>query len=257
MNPLQLHAIRQSMNSAARSNAPSLSRKSISTAALVALVHASNGPPALSKDGKRISPDTPPSLSELRADVAICVGGGNDPLAEYEAAAAICVAAGKTIANFVCNDALSIFPGPVHHGCTLHPDKWQYWRTIRERSGFPAPLRLWAHRSYPGFTDHTKDWQGSSGLFMVKAARELGYTHIILAGIPMTTEGSHFARQQVWNAAAGFRKGWARVQGSLRPFVRSMSGWTNDHFGMPDEAWLNEDIPDPFPMKVDHSGVTA
>lgn len=204
-------------------------------------------------------PQLPPSLSELQADVAICVGGGNDPLAEFEAAKALCVAAGKTYAAFVCNDMLSCFPEVVHHGCTLHPDKWQYWRSIRERGGHPSVKCLWSHRSYERFDFHTKDWQGSSGLFMVKVARELGYTHIILCGVPMTAEGEHFARGQVWNAASGFRRGWARVQGALRPFVRSMSGWTKDHFGIPDAEWLAADIPDPFPMKGlhDHTGVKA
>lgn len=200
-----------------------------------------------------------PSLSALQADVAICVGGGNDPLIEYDAAVALCKASGKTYANFVCNDMLSCFPHVVQHAVTLHPDKWQYWRTLRERSGLPAVIRKWSHRPYLDFTDHTKDWQGSSGLLCVKIARELGYTHIILVGIPMTIEGEHFARGQRWNAAPGFRKGWARVQGALRPFVRSMSGWTMEHFGLPDAEWLAATIPDQFPMTGlhDHSGVKA
>jgi len=201
------------------------------------------------------APNTP--LSELQADIAICVGGGNDPLAEYAEAAALCAASGKTVANFVCNDTLTIFPHQIHHGVTLHPDKWVGWRTLRDRSGFKMPDRLWAHRPYQGFSDHTKDWQGSSGLFMVKIARELGYTHIILAGIPMNIEGGHFAREQAWNAAPGFRRGWARVQGILRPFVRSLSGWTEAHFGKPDHIWITSEVPDPFPMRVDHSGVKA
>ncbi len=203
-------------------------------------------------------PTPNPSRTESRADVAICVGGGNDPLAEYEAAATMCRESGKTVANFVCNDTLSVFPYTVHHGVTLHPDKWQHWRTLRERGGYAMPERLWAHRSYTNFSDWTKDWQGSSGLFMIKIARELGYTHIIAAGIPMTVEGNHFARGQHWNAAFGFRKGWARVQGSLRPFLRSMSGWTREHFGPPDPVWITADIPDPFPMSgPDKSGTKA
>jgi hypothetical protein len=195
--------------------------------------------------------------SESRADVAICVGGGNDPLAEYAAALTLCTENGKSVANFICNDTLACFPGTIHHGATLHPDKWVYWKSIRERNGYPMPERLWAHRSYDDFTNWTKDWQGSSGLFLVKIARELGYTHIVLCGIPMTEDGLHFERRQHWTSAPGFRKGWARVQGALRPFVRSMSGWTAEHFGRPDSEWLASDIPDPFPMKTNHSGVSA
>lgn len=198
------------------------------------------------------------SPSESRADIALCIGGGNDPLAEYHDAFALCKREGKSFATFVCNDMLACFPHDIDHGCTLHPDKWTYWRSLRLRADYPMPRRLWAHRPYDHFTNYTKDWQGSSGLFMVKIARELGYTHILLAGIPMNVEGAHFARGQLWNAAPGFRRGWARVQGSLRPFVRSMSGWTAEHFGRPDATWINADIPDPYPMRgSDHSGVTA
>lgn len=139
-----------------------------------------------------------PSRSESRkADIAICVGGGNDPLAEYAAAKALCDAAGKTCEAFVCNDTLAVFPGVIDHACSLHPDKWPHWRSLRDRAGYPMPTRLWAHRSYPGFTDWTRDWQGSSGLFMVKVAREMGYTHIILCGIPMTVEGNQIGRAHV------------------------------------------------------------
>lgn len=202
---------------------------------------------------------TPPLLFASQDDVAILVGGGNDAFAEYQTALELCMSAGKNVVNFVCNDALSCFPGIIHHACTLHPDKWTYWNAVRTRGGHPPVQHLWSHRSYPGFHYHTKDWQGSSGLFMCKVARELGHTHIIGCGIPMTIEGGHFARDQQWNAAPGFRRGWARVQGSLKPFLRSMSGWTKEHFGLPDAEWLNSIIPDPHPMKgkFDHTGVTA
>lgn len=259
MNPLQMHAISQSRKLSAAARTPNSTHRNISTDALVALVQASNG----STDSTGGTPvgtlSTPlPRSASRKYDVAICVGGGGDPLAEFEAAKAMCDAAGATYEIFVCNDALAVVPGRIDYGCTLHPDKWTHWKGLRDRAGHPMPLKLAAHRSYPGFDHWTKDWQGSSGLFMVKIAREKGHTHIILCGIPMTVEGDHFARHQRWNAATGFRKGWARVQGALRPFVRSLSGWTMTHFGAPDEAWIKSDIPDPFPMSgPEHKGESA
>lgn len=249
----------QSRKLAALSTTPNEQRKNISTLALVELVRASTGPPAATTDERPTMPPIPPSLFALQADVAICVGGGNDPLAEYAIARKLCEDTGKSFVNIVCNDMLACFPYEIHAGCTLHPDKWSYWRALRERSGYPMPRTLWSHRPYTNFSHHTKDWQGSSGLFMVKAARESGHTHIICVGVPMTTPAGHFSRNQPWNAAVGFRKGWARVQGALRPFVRSTSGWTMEHFGLPTAEWLNTEIPDPYPMKGlhDHSGVTA
>lgn len=259
MNPLQRHAILQSRKLAEPLPTPNLSRRNISTATLLDLVHSCNGHVEQTGIGRPITPPIPQSLSELQADVAILVGGGHDPLAEYEEARKLCEANGKSYANFVCNDMIQCFPGTIHHGCTLHPDKYHYWRVMRERAGYTPPIRLWAHRSYPGFHNWTKDWQGSSGLFMVKVARELGYTHIILCGIPMTIEGEHFARGQRWNAAPAFQRGWDHVRGKLRPFVRSMSGWTRDTFGVADAEWLRSEIPDPSPMRGfhDHTGVTA
>lgn len=204
-------------------------------------------------------PALAPSLSALQRDVAIVVGGGNDPLAEYAEAKALCIAAGKTFATFVCNDAIAVFPDHIDHACTLHPDKYQHWKVLRERGGLPQPTLRWSHRSYNQIDYHTKDWQGSSGLFCIKVARELGYTHIIACGVPMDPLARHFARGQIWNAADGFRRGWSRVQGALRPFLRSMSGWTREHFGVPDAAWLTATIPDPYPMTGlhDHTGVKA
>lgn len=252
MNPLQRYSILQSIRSAAASTMLNEPPRTISTAELIELVNRSNGLPA---EQTTSSPTPQTSPSALRADVALCVGGGGDPLAEYEAALKLCLDAGKTVENYVCNDMLTCFPGVVHHGATLHPDLWPKWKRLRMEAGLPLPLRMWAHRAYPGgFTDHTKDWQGSSGLFLCKIAREQGHTHIILAGVPMTVEGRHFIRRVDWGAAEGFRKGWARVQGSLRPFVRSMSGWTMAHFGAPTVEWLNAAIPDRFPMRAQHGG---
>jgi len=193
----------------------------------------------------------------IKADVALCVGGGNDPLAEYEAARRMCVAYGKTWQTFVCNDTIAIFPDPIDHAVTLHPDKFPGWMRHRLNANLNDPPRKWAHRSYIGFTDWTKDWQGSSGLFMVKIARELGYTHIIGCGIPMTVEGGHITRKMRWNAAHGFQRGWNSRWDTLRPYVRSMSGWTRENLGYPTGGWLKSDIPDAHPVLRGHHGVRA
>lgn len=195
-------------------------------------------------------PTQPPgSPSASRADVALLVGGGNDPLSEFDAARMMCDAASKSIATFVCNDLIALFPHVINYAVTLHPDKMIEWLALRAKNGHPMPPdTLWAHRPYRGFTNSTKDWQGSSGLFMTKIAREQGYTHIVLCGVPMTVEAEHYVRHARWNAAPGFVRGWVRQKDKLRPFVRSMSGWTQETFGAPSFSWLIEDIPDPHPL---------
>ena len=184
------------------------------------------------------------SLSGSQADVALVVGGGGDPLSEYSAARTFCELAGKSVATFVCNDTLAIFPDHVDYAGTLHPDKMHGWQRDRTKNKHPMPFgSLWCHRDYLGFTHSTRDWQGSSGLFMTKVALENGFTHIILCGIPMQTEADHITRHTPWNSAHGFIRGWSARVVMLRPYVRSMSGWTREQFGEPTILWLLSDIP--------------
>ena len=183
------------------------------------------------------------SLSGSQADVALIVGSGGDPLSEYGAARAMCEAADKTVATFVCNDTLMIFPDRVDFAGTLHPDKMHGWQRERNKNKLPMPFgSVWCHRDYLGFTHSTRDWQGSSGLFMTKVALEVGFTHIILCGVPMEVEADHIIRHIPWNAAPGFIRGWQRHMIEIKPYVRSMSGWTQQELGAPDFIWLTAEI---------------
>lgn len=251
--PMQ-RAIFELMKSGGRFPKRDNPHRTISTDTLVKLIRDSNGP----KDHTMGAPPTTPALPPLRyaspTEVAIVVGGGGDPLAEFEQAAAMCRAAGLAYTVIVCNDMIASFPYVVDHALTLHPDKMARWVKLRTTSGFPPLTRTWSHRPYQGFSNHSKDWQGSSGLLCVKIMRELGFTHIVLCGVPMTTEGNHFVRKQKWNAAQGFWRGWQRVLDVLRPFVRSYSGETHKAFGAPDIGWLTSIIPDPNPMRGPETG---
>lgn len=202
--------------------------------------------------------ETSPIEYPAKQDIALIVGGGGDPISEFDAAKVLCDVAHKTIATFVCNDMIALFPHRIDFGGTLHPDKMITWMNAREKNGHPMPVSTtWAHRPYKGFTNHTKDWQGSSGLFMTKIARENGYTHIILCGVPMAVEFDHFVRHVRWNAAPGFIRGWRRQHHELAPFVRSMSGWTKEQFGEPTFTWLTDEIPDLHPMRPQTGGLKA
>jgi hypothetical protein len=131
------------------------------------------------------------------------------------------------------------------------------WLGGRKQAGFAEPTRTWCHRPYKNITNDTRDWGGSSGLLMVKIARELHFKHIILCGIPMTVEAGHIVRKVQWNAAHGFRRGWMRHLHELKPFVRSYAGWTFELFGRPDREWLQRDIADPRPPQQEHEQIKA
>jgi hypothetical protein len=114
------------------------------------------------------------------------------------------------------------------------------WLFNRRKSGLPEPQEIWAHMKHAAVTHDTAslEWQGSSGLFAVQVAKRKGFQKIITCGIPMTVEGSHFERHQLWQSAIAFRDGWVRCKSQLAPYVRSMSGWTEQMFGSPTHEWL-------------------
>lgn len=179
-----------------------------------------------------------------RQDVAIVICGGGDPFAEAERAVSLCDAAQKGYEIFVGNDMISMWPGSVDHALTLHPDKLAMWIGKRSTNHFPPPLHVWAHRPFTGVTDWTRDWAGSTGLFAVKVARELGFVHILLCGVHMSEDSGHFVRKTRWDACSTFLRGWEMRRAALSPYVRSFGGWTREQYGLPSAEWLTADIED-------------
>jgi hypothetical protein len=155
------------------------------------------------------------------------------------------MAGSPKIELFIGNDMIAEYPGKVEHALTLHPDKLATcWTGPRRTKGYPTPDKVWAHRPFTGITHWTRDWSGSTGLFAVKVARELGFVHIILCGVHMSEASGHFIRKQPWQAADQFRKAWVMRLPQLRPYVRSFGGWTKDNLGEPTVEWLRETIED-------------
>lgn len=203
-------------------------------------------PPAKPFRFSQQRPPTPsaPIYAATRQDVAIIVGSGGDPFAEFEQARAMCERTGRSYAVFVGNDMIADFPGHIDHAGTLHPDKLSYWTSARLANNFEPAERLWAHRPFSHITDWTRDWGGSTGLFLTKVARECGFVHIILCGVPMTIEGKHYKRGTDWVDCIGFQRGWTGRLLELKGYVRSFSGWTAAQFTLPTDEWLLTDIVD-------------
>jgi hypothetical protein len=202
---------------------------------------------------------SPQALMERNADItvpvttqeiAVVVCGGGDPFAEYDMALTRCEELGLPTRVFVGNDMIAHFPGHVDVAGTLHPDKIPYWVRERNARSYPPVPNMWSHRPFTNVTHWTRDWAGSTGLFLVKVAREQGHTHIVLCGVPMTVDGKHFLRQKRWDAAHGFRRGWTAQREFIKRYVRSYSGWTRELFGAPTDEWLTEAIDDLHPLQI-------
>lgn len=155
-----------------------------------------------------------------------------------------------------CNDAAAIYPGQLDAFVTLHPDKLPDWLGDRERAGHSPPRRVISHQrktmnegkggdlvtellefTWPGHVGIS----GSSGLFCVRAALEvLKADKVLLAGVPMD-DRPHFFDSKAWTEVRNFRQVWESLFPSLRSRVRSMSGWTQENLGAPDDEWINSE----------------
>lgn len=169
----------------------------------------------------------------------VVVGGADCVFTDLLAARDLCELSGVKPIFYVINDMIPVFDSDCI-AITLHPDKIDAWLSIRQQHKWPKPSQVWAHRKDPrrNITHATPDWAGSSGLFACKIALEQHHTKIILCGVPMTVESCHFQRKTRWAACTAFRRPWDTHRKELEPYVRSMSGWTQEFLGAPDVAWL-------------------
>lgn len=155
-----------------------------------------------------------------------------------------------------CNEAGADCPIHVDVMCSLHPDKFAIWAERRGKQDLPpwgeivGPAELSKrkvkHKLQPDrWVKYRWDSarSGSSGLFAVKIAiDDLGLDRVILCGIPMTSEGSHYFKPETkWASFSAFTKAWEDVHDKLKDRVRSMSGATRKWFGPPDRDWLQRD----------------
>lgn len=136
------------------------------------------------------------------------------------------------------NDAGAVWKGPLTAWATLHPEKLPNWKREREASGYPMEFQAWSNRSDRSIDRVTHNWHGSSGLFAVKVARELGFDRIVLCGVPMNAAGAHFFDEKPWVDVKSYTAGWHKHREVIAPFVRSMGGWTQELLGAPTPEWL-------------------
>ena len=134
--------------------------------------------------------------------------------------------------------------GPVDHWCTFHQELFPMWLKERRAAGRPDPGQLWtcAPAPKPKSLDlpvrRAANWRGSSGLLAVTVALELGASHVVCCGVPLTKEGEHYDKPGLWRDAGNYRAGWIAHADEMAGRVRSMGGWTARIFGEPDAAWL-------------------
>lgn len=170
--------------------------------------------------------------------IAIVLGGAETVWEDF-------AALGMDGCVFAVNAAIPAHTGRIEHACTLHAENLGRWCRDRERAGRNMDFDRWTHKAKTGCgpVNVRSDWGGSSGLFAVKIARELGFERIVLCGVPMDAR-LHFDRPGEWPDCHHYRRHWLRMKDEISPFVRSMSGWTRELLGSPDDAWLGRAVAD-------------
>lgn len=150
---------------------------------------------------------------------------------------------------FAVNDAGWIYPGDIEAWCTLHPEMWPEWiakRTLRHGEVGAYYTSISKNQRVPDGIEFREvgHWgAGSSSLFAVTVALSLGYSRILLCGVPMDSR-PHAPGAGTWDGeswpdreVAIHREGWEFHKGRLGG-VRSMSGWTAELLGEPDDLFL-------------------
>ena len=144
-----------------------------------------------------------------------------------------------------CNDAIPHYPGHLDAAVSLHPDHQHARRDLRRERGCPDPDEwlVAPHRDagWQSLVSHLLPGMGisgSSGLFAVKAALFVfGADKAVIAGMPLDPT-LHCDGRTVFTCAWTFRDAWREIPEPIKPRIRSMSGWTADFLGRPDQEWL-------------------
>lgn len=140
------------------------------------------------------------------------------------------------------NDIGAHLHDTVAHWVSLHPEYLPGWRNYRQRHCYGNGQVPICHSQLVAegvdVTWRLGNLGGTSGLYACFIGLMLGYTEIVLAGIPMDNSGHYF--DPPWTQQTGFSDDhatklsweWAKVE-IFGDRVRSLSGWTRDILGAP------------------------
>lgn len=154
--------------------------------------------------------------------------------------------------HMAVNDIGQYWHHELTHWVTLHPSYMRGWRHFRMEHGYGNGDYVFTHsfanpssRRWPEI-DHWWDIDfpgGTSGMFGCYVGLAMGYTKLILAGIPMDGTGHFFDPPWVKTpelVQCSEKTVW--MQAAESPFngkVKSVSGNTSKWLGEPTKEWIN------------------
>lgn len=177
--------------------------------------------------------------------IAIVLGGANDVWLQLEEAKQLIGREPDFIVatNHAGRDA----PFYIDHWCSVHGDLLLKWHAKRVANGGEVG-QVWTAKG--SWKTDKLDFKrlmykgGSSGLLAVDVAMTEGATHVILCGVGLTAQASHYddKSQRPWKEGPRYRPQWTKKDDEWKSRVRSMSGWTRDYLGKVTPEWLQASV---------------
>jgi hypothetical protein len=138
------------------------------------------------------------------------------------------------------NDIGSHYHGYIRHWTTLHPAYMKWWMDYRmgHNYGNRGHVQTHSFKHHPDIAHYwpLEDIGGSSGLAGILIGLLLGYSEIVLAGIPMDGSGHYFDPVKAKSGLLGSGNDqpwfWCR-DNVFAGRVKSMSGKTRGWLGAP------------------------
>lgn len=143
------------------------------------------------------------------------------------------------------NEMLQFFPGILQHGITLHPEKLPAWRFLPDQQAEKEHRpRMKVHSNHDVWPQHLVDYVwpihrdgGTSGIFGAIVGLLMGYSRVILAGIPCDRSPRFFDPYWKMHSLFGSETAnneWQMIKEVFQGRVTSLSGRTKDILGGPD-----------------------
>lgn len=174
--------------------------------------------------------------------VAFVLGGAACVWDDLESARTLCSP------DIVCcvNEIGVDYSGKVDHWVSFHANLLMQLIPKRKKHGYTDAENVWMgsarYSKAPSYFKKHNAKGGSSGLLATRIILDrTDATHTILCGIPISANMPHYHdrdRKALWSDARHYWKHWRESLPILRKRVRSMSGWTAELLGLPDEEWL-------------------
>lgn len=199
-------------------------------------------------EGMEIRCQKLPALAKCYEGIVLILGSGTGIFEDIRDAKELI--GQKHFDAMAVNMSFLAYKGEVKHLVTVHQEKIEHFyelaKTLPEQRF--SHIHTHSHMVCPGVEAAWPivDQNGTSSFFAVKVAILLGYTKIILCGVPLNGSRRFYdSPYDVYENNFGceaIEHSWHQYKPQFGGRVRSMSGKTAQIYGKPDKEWIHGNI---------------